>query len=172
MILCLERGWPKQVFLLSSIMGIYFLKAEKEAELKQNCRACCMWMAWIESEASECKYSYFFFSSKLPIALPASWPTGLQICAHWHLNNTMHKAAAYWESIPGMAGSHFFCSKNIVGFIFSFIHRKHIFIHMGSMFKIIKAWATRMGCLKQSFWARFIKDCMFIQVCTLCDYEE
>lgn len=85
---------------------------------------------------------------------------------------TTHKAAAYWESAPGMAGSHFFLLQEYSWIYFSSTPGKHIFIHMGSMVKIIKAWATRMGCLKQGFLARFIMDCMFIQVCTLCDYDE
>lgn len=106
-------------------------------------------MNWVRSICVQ--VLLLFFSSKLPVALPASWSTGLQICAHWHLHNTTHKAAAYWESVHSMAGSHFFCSKNIVRFIFNFIRGKHIFIHMGSMFKIIKAWATRRGV-----WSRAV----------------
>lgn len=110
-----------------------------------------MWMAWIESEASVCKYSYFFFpASSLLLSLHLgpqacrSVPTGIYTTPHIRLLPTGNQFIVWLGVI-------FFCSKNIVRFIFNFIHGKHIFIHMGSMFKIIKAWATRRGV-----WSRAV----------------
>jgi len=129
MILCLERGLTQTSFPAKLYHGNLLSQGWERSRIETELRGALYMngMNWVRSICVQVLLLFIF--SKLPIALPAFWPIGLQSCAHWHL--APHKAAAYWESVPGMAGSHFFLLQEYSWIYFFFYSWKTYFYSHG-----------------------------------------
>lgn len=151
MIICLARGLTQASFPAKLYHGNLLSQGWERSRIETELQGMLYvnGMNWVRSICVQVLLLFFPASSQLlslhlgPQAC-RSVPTGIYTTPHIRLLPTGNQFIVWLGVI-------FFCSKNIVRFIFNFIHGKHIFIHMGSMFKIIKAWATRRGV-----WSRAV----------------